>query len=96
VKHVARLARLGMTDVRAEQLVVELNRILEHMAVLESVKTLGVEPASGVGASGMPLRVDAGLPIPLARPLESFAPSMRDGFFLGPRLASHEDVEEGA
>jgi hypothetical protein len=26
----------------------------------------------------------------------SFAPSMRDGFFLVPRLASHEDVEEGA
>jgi aspartyl-tRNA(Asn)/glutamyl-tRNA(Gln) amidotransferase subunit C len=85
-----------MTDARADQLVVELNRILEHMAVLESIKTLGVEPASGVGASGMPLRVDAGPPFPLARSPESFAPSMRDGFFLVPRLASHEDVGEGA
>ena len=96
VKHVARLARLGMTDERAGQLVAELNRILDHMAVLEGVKTIGVEPASGVGAAGMPLRVDAGPPFPLARPPESFAPSMRDGFFLVPRLASHEDVGEGA
>ena len=99
VKHVARLARLGMTDERAGQLVGELNRILDHMTVLEGVKTRGVQPASGVGAAGMPLRVDAGPPIPLARPPENIAPSMRDGFFLVPRLASHEDAddaEEGA
>ena len=96
VKHVARLARLGMTDDRAGHLVAELNRILDHMAVLEGVKTVGVEPASGVGAAGMPLRVDSGPPIPLARPPESFAPSMREGFFLVPRLASHEDVGEDA
>jgi hypothetical protein len=44
----------------------------------------------------MPLRVDTGPPIPLARPPESFAPSMREGFFLVPRLASHEDAAEDA
>jgi aspartyl-tRNA(Asn)/glutamyl-tRNA(Gln) amidotransferase subunit C len=44
----------------------------------------------------MPLRVDAGPPYPLARPPGSFAPSMRDGFFLVPRLASHEDVGDDA
>jgi hypothetical protein len=33
----------------------------------------------------------------LERTLESFAPSMRDGFFLVPRLATHEDsAESGA
>lgn len=96
VKHVAHLARLGTTDARAAQLVGELNRILDHMAVLERVKTVGVQPASGVGAAGMPLRVDNGPPVPLARTPESFAPSMRDGFFLVPRLASHEDAGDGA
>jgi aspartyl-tRNA(Asn)/glutamyl-tRNA(Gln) amidotransferase subunit C len=96
VKHVARLARLGMTDEHAEQLVAELNRILDYMTVLGRVETRGVEPASGVGAAGMPLRIDSGPPIPLARPPESIAPSMRDGFFLVPRLASHEDLGEDA
>jgi hypothetical protein len=44
----------------------------------------------------MALREDAGPPIPLARPLESFAPLMRDGFLLVPRLATHEEaVDDG-
>ena len=94
VRHVARLARLGMTDERAGQLVGELNRILEHMAVLEKADVEGVMAADGVGAIGMPLRVDAGPPYPLAHPLESFAPATRDGFLLVPRLASHEDQTE--
>ena len=94
VKHVARLARLGMTDERAGQLVGELNRILEHMAVLEKVDVEGVMAADGVGAAGMPLRVDSGPPVPLLHPIESFAPATRDGFLLVPRLASHEDTTE--
>jgi aspartyl-tRNA(Asn)/glutamyl-tRNA(Gln) amidotransferase subunit C len=94
VKHVARLARLGVTDARAGELVSELNRILDHMSALEKVETRGVAEAAGVGAAGMPLRVDAGPPIPLARAVEDFAPSARDGLILVPRLASHEDPVE--
>ena len=47
---------------------------------------------TGVGAAGTPLRVDGGNQVPLARPREAFAPAMRDGFFLVPRLATHEDA----
>ena len=31
--------------------------------------------------------------MPLERPREAFAPQMRDGFFLVPRLSTHEDPE---
>jgi aspartyl-tRNA(Asn)/glutamyl-tRNA(Gln) amidotransferase subunit C len=96
VKHVARLARLGVSESRAAELVGELNRILDHMSILEKVKTEGVAEAAGVGASGMPLRVDAGPPVPLARPLGDFAPSLRDGLILVPRLASHENAGAAA
>lgn len=96
VKHVARLARLGVSEPRAAELVAELNRILDHMTALEKVETRGVAEAAGVGASGMPLRVDAGPPIPLVRAIEDFAPEVRDGLILVPRLASHEDQSEGA
>jgi aspartyl-tRNA(Asn)/glutamyl-tRNA(Gln) amidotransferase subunit C len=41
----------------------------------------------------MSLRPDAGPPIPLLRAPAFFAPAMRDGFFLVPRLATHEDME---
>lgn len=94
VKHVAHLARLGMTDARAAELVVELNNILGHMSVLAKVDTRGVAEAAGVGAAGMPLRIDSGPPIALARALDDFAPAVRDGLILVPRLASHEDTIE--
>jgi len=96
VRHVADLARLGLDPDRIGALVRELNAILGHMQVLEAVPTRG-EAASGADRSAqLPLREDAGTPIPLLRPLEAFAPEMRDGFFLVPRLATHEDVVDDA
>lgn len=94
VRHIAALARLGLSDERAHALVAELNTILRHMDVLSSVDTSGVEEVGGIGAAGMPLRPDVGPPLPLVRERESFAPRMRDGFFLVPRLSTHEDPEE--
>lgn len=94
VRHIAALARLGLSDDRARALVAELNTILAHMDVLSNIDTSGIEPVGGIGAAGMPLRPDEGPPIPLARERESFAPRMRDGFFLVPRLSTHEDPEE--
>ena len=50
--------------------------------------------AVGSDAGGMPLREDGGMPLPLARSLDAFAPSLRDGFFVVPRLSTHETPEE--
>lgn len=93
VRHIAALARLGLTDERARSLVAELNTILQHMDVLSKVDTSDIEAVDGIGAAGLPLRPDVGPPIPLARDRETFAPRMRDGFFLVPRLSTHEDPE---
>jgi hypothetical protein len=43
-----------------------------------------------VGDAAMPLRTDIGPPIPMLAPLDAFAPRVRDGFLLVPRLATHE------
>ena len=94
VRHIAALARLGLPPERIPSLVAELNRILEHMDVLAAVPSRPEQRVTGVSAGGMPLRQDAGPQIPLARAREDFAPAMRDGFFLVPRLASHEDTPE--
>lgn len=94
VLHIAQLARLGVDGARADELTRELSAILAHMEVLSQVDTASVAPASGVGAGGTPLRPDTGVAPEMSSPLESFAPSMRDGFFIVPRLATHEDAAE--
>ena len=58
VRHIATLARLGLTDARAAAIVAELNTILGHMDELAKVDTAGVEEAIGVGAEGLPVRTD--------------------------------------
>lgn len=95
VKHVAALARLGMTDERAAAFTAQLNTILGHMDVLAKVDTKKLEPVIGVGAAGMPLREDQGPPVAMERTLDEMAPSRRDGFFLVPRLDTHEVADEG-
>lgn len=96
VQHIAELARLSVGEAEADGLVLQLNDILSHMDALSAVDTAGVTPASGVGSGGTPLRQDSGSAVPLQNPVSSFAPEVRDGFFLVPRLATHETSEEGA
>ena len=91
VRHIAALARLGISDERARSVAIELSSILEHMEVLARVDT--GDAAGTIAQPGMALRPDAGPPIPLLRPPADFAPMSRDGFFLVPRLATHEDPE---
>lgn len=93
IRHVAALARLGLDDEQIPTIAAELNGILAHMESLSKVNTATLSAVTGVGTAGTPLRVDAGNQIPLARPREAFAPAMRDGFLIVPRLATHEDQE---
>jgi aspartyl-tRNA(Asn)/glutamyl-tRNA(Gln) amidotransferase subunit C len=97
VLHIAQLARLGIDESRADALTAELSAILAHMEVLSQVDTASVPPTAGVGAGGTPLRPDVSIAPMMEGTLEAFAPSMRDGFFVVPRLATHEDsAESGA
>ena len=96
VMHIASLARLSIDEGRVPELVTQLNGILGHMDALQQADTHCAAAPSAVGVDRSPLREDAGPPIPLLHPRESFAPAMRDGLFLVPRLATHEDAEEDA
>lgn len=99
VRHIAGLARLGVSPSRLDDLVRELNGILAHMEVLAQVNTAeisGESSSTGMPAASTPLRSDSSGPIPMLRPLESFAPEVRDGFIIVPRLASHEGLGKKA
>ena len=93
VIHVARLARVAIDPTRLPQLVRELNSILEHMDALQSVPGKAAMTVRGPDVSLMRSDV-SGLSVPLDVTREEFAPEMRDGFFLVPRLATHEGEGE--
>jgi aspartyl-tRNA(Asn)/glutamyl-tRNA(Gln) amidotransferase subunit C len=96
VRHVAELARLAVDEDRLDHLVAELNGILGHMDALAQVDTKEIELAAFVPSDSTPVRADSSGPLKMLAPLASFAPSVKDGFILVHRLASHEDSSDRA
>lgn len=92
VRHVAMLARLGLSDAQVRELSSDLRIILEHMEVLRHVPTAGVPEFGRDAAAGMPLRQDTVDPAPLTLAPADMAPDARDGFLLVPRLSTHDDA----
>lgn len=103
VRHIAGLARIGLPEERLDALVAELNGILANMEVLRNVPSAGAAAEADARRTGMPLRADEGPCVALERPIAALAPATRaldgapmpsviDGFFLVPRLATHEDA----
>ncbi len=62
VEHVARLARLGLTDEEVERMAGQLNRILEAIGQLQSVDTSSVGPTAQVIALENVMRDDVARP----------------------------------
>lgn len=96
VLKVARLANIAVDEDKLAALALELSSILGHMEELGKVETEPAERAEGVSSGGQRLRADHGPADALASATAAFAPEMRDGFFLVPRLATHEDSSERA
>ncbi|MGA2758262.1 MAG: Asp-tRNA(Asn)/Glu-tRNA(Gln) amidotransferase subunit GatC [Solirubrobacteraceae bacterium] len=84
VRHVARLARLALSDEEVDRMAVELAGVLDHIATIEQLDLDTVEPTSHVVAVENALRED--LPQPsLARELVlASAPAVVDDGFAVP------------
>ena len=89
LRHVAALARLELHAERVPALLAEMNRILDYVGVLQQVELTGTVSSTSP-SEPTPLRVDEVGAVPLEREISSFAPEERDGFFLVPRLSTHE------
>jgi aspartyl-tRNA(Asn)/glutamyl-tRNA(Gln) amidotransferase subunit C len=88
VRRIATLSRLAVPAEREPALVAQLNGILQHMDVL---RQLPDEAGHGdEHAPGMRLADDSGPAVALVRGPAQIAPAFRDGFFLVPRLATHD------
>lgn len=92
VRKIADLARLSLPANSIPTVVAQLNDILRHMDALAQVDTTAVQPSTGVGADGMPLRPDSVAPHPMNSTAPALTAESRDGFILVPRLSTHEDL----
>lgn len=58
VEHIAKLARLALTDAEKSRYRVQLSAILEHVTQLQKLDTTHIQPMSGVFSLENPLRPD--------------------------------------
>ena len=84
VRHVAKLARLKITDDELERMPEELSKILEHVETMNELDLEGVEPTSHVVDLTNVLREDVPRPgLGREKALEQ-APDVADGGFRVP------------
>ena len=86
IDHVARLARLELSDEEKQRLLAELGQILDHFADLEGLNTDQIAPTAMVVRTELPLRDDEARPsLPRDQVLAN-APEPRAGFFAVPAV----------
>ena len=86
VRHVAKLARIAMTDAEIAELVPELNNILGWVDQLAEVDTDGVEPLTAVIDLKLRLRDDIVTDGNVRDKVLANAPDAQHGFFAVPKV----------
>ena len=86
VAHVARLARLALTDAELERMREPLNAILAHIDALRAVDTTGVEPTSHAVPQFNVMRDDEPRPCFPPEDMLANAPDRAGDFFRVPRI----------
>ena len=86
VRHIARLARIAMSDEEIERLAPELNNILGWVEQLGEVDTDGVEPLATVIDQKLRLRDDVVTEGNIRDEILANAPEAQHGFFAVPKV----------
>ncbi len=90
IEHVARLARLALTDEEKERLRAQLGAILEHAARVGEVATADVPPTAYAIPRANVLRPDEPAPTLSHEDALTGAPEAEDGRFRVPRIVGTE------
>jgi len=85
-RHIAKLARIAMSDEELERLVPELNAIIGWVEQLAEVDTDGVEPLTAVIDQKLRLRDDAVTDGNIRDDVLANAPEAQHGFFAVPKV----------
>ncbi|HTY13970.1 MAG TPA: Asp-tRNA(Asn)/Glu-tRNA(Gln) amidotransferase subunit GatC [Candidatus Omnitrophota bacterium] len=86
VDHVAKLARLGLTEEEKKLYGGQLARILDYAETLNNLKTEGIEPTTHAIPMKNVMREDAVHPFGDPAAIMANAPQEESGMFLVPRI----------
>ena len=86
VRHIAKLARIAMSDAEIDAMVPELNNILSWVEQLGEVDTEGVEPLTAVIDNQLRLRDDVVTAGDERDAVLANAPAAQHGFFAVPKV----------
>ena len=85
VEHIAKLARLNLTDEEKSRYREQLSSILDYVTMLQELDTTSISSASGVQPQECPLRVDdPGTPMTTAELLKNAPATTKDQFRVPP------------
>ena len=86
VRHIAKLARIAVTDREVEALVPELNNLLGWIEQLQEVDVTGVEPMTAVIPNASRMRADEVTDGGIREAVLANAPLAEQGFFAVPKV----------
>ena len=86
VRHIARLARIAVSDAEVEALAPELSNILGWIEQLQEVDVAGVEPMTAVIPNTLRLRDDVVTEGDIRDRILANAPVAEHGFFAVPKV----------
>jgi aspartyl-tRNA(Asn)/glutamyl-tRNA(Gln) amidotransferase subunit C len=86
VRHIAKLARIAVSDGEVEALVPELNNILGWIEQLQEVDVWGVEPMTAVIPNKLRVREDEVTDGGIRENVLQNAPAAEHGFFAVPKV----------
>ena len=86
VRHVARLARLELTEDEERRLQADLSAILTYIDKLNQLDTAAIEPTAQVGDAGAPMRDDRVTNHPAPDEMLRNAPAQRNHLIAVPKI----------
>lgn len=86
LRHLARLARIGVTDAQAEQYAEQLSSIIGLVAQMDRINTDAITPMSHPQDMVLRLRDDVVTATDCRAAYQALAPEAEDGLYLVPRV----------
>jgi aspartyl-tRNA(Asn)/glutamyl-tRNA(Gln) amidotransferase subunit C len=86
IKHISKLSRISVDDVKAKKLVGDLNSIFEFIEKLNELNTDDVEPLTSIAETTLKLRTDEIKSKDIRDQILKNSPDENEDFFVVPRV----------